>query len=56
MITTNNQAEEAVLALVEFPKQIVIALCVAVKHMKSRSTLHETSGTHVISVRLRECL
>ena len=28
-------AEEAVLALVEFPKQIVVALCIAVKYMKS---------------------
>jgi len=28
-------AKEAVLALVDFPKQIVVALCVAVKYMKS---------------------
>lgn len=30
-------AEEAVLALVDFPKQIVVALAVAIKYMKSGS-------------------
>jgi hypothetical protein len=30
-------AEEAILALVDFPKQVVVALCIAVKYMKSES-------------------
>ena len=42
---SSDVAEEAVLALVDFPKQIVIALAMTVKYMKGRSYLIHSSAS-----------